>query len=205
MFNKESVMDDFDLSMANQASGRRTLLVQILNKQLADTIDLRSQTRQAHFNVKGPYVRELRSLFDGLAQDLRRFADFIAQRVNTLGGHAGATVRFVANESGLREYPLDAVDAHDHLQALLSSYSRYELDTWHNVRTAKDAGDRETAALLESISDWIERNLWFLEVNLELLAVGLHGGKLPEWTSSFESPHLSAMKAKHSPQRRGER
>src|SRR5436190_117309 len=59
----------------------RTTIIRLLNKQLADTLDLRSQARQSYFNVRGPYSQELRSLFDGLARDLRHFADLIAQRI----------------------------------------------------------------------------------------------------------------------------
>ena len=81
-----------DLSNANETSDDvRTTLVQLLNKQLAETVDLRSQVRQAHFNVRGPYIQELRSLFDGLTLDLRHFADLIAERIRTLGGCAAAT------------------------------------------------------------------------------------------------------------------
>jgi hypothetical protein len=46
-------------------------LVTLLNKQLADTIDLRLQARQARFNVRGLYARELGLMFDGLAGELR--------------------------------------------------------------------------------------------------------------------------------------
>jgi len=177
-----------DLSNANETSDDvRTTLVQLLNKQLAETVDLRSQVRQAHFNVRGPYIQELRSLFDGLTLDLRHFADLIAERIRTLGGCAAATVRFVAHESCLRDYPLDALDAHDHLEALLSSYSRYELDTRHNLKVTQEVGDFETAGLLQIISVSTERNLWFLEAYLEGIAIGLHGRKLPSWTATFES------------------
>jgi len=64
------------LSKETPDNGRT--IVRLLNKQLADTLDLRSQARQSYFNVRGPYSHELRSLFDGLAIDLRYFADLIA-------------------------------------------------------------------------------------------------------------------------------
>ena len=169
------------------ASSADLRITQLLNRQLADTIDLRSQARQACFNVKGDSAEELRSLFDGLARDLQQFSDLIAERIRTLGGQAAATVRIAAYESNLHDYPLDALGAQDHLEALLSSYSRYELDTRHNLKAAQEIGDSPTVALLEVISGSIERNLWFLEAYLEATAVGLHGRKLPQWTSAFDS------------------
>src|SRR5579883_345389 len=139
--------DSMDLSYDSGGSDD-SRIAQLLNKQLADTIDLRSQARQAHFNVSGAYVEELRALFDGLARDLRQFADVVAERIRTLGGHPGATIRVAAVESGLHDYPLDALTAHDHLHALLSSYSRYEQDTQHNTKAAEEIGDAETVELL---------------------------------------------------------
>ena len=180
-------MDHSPALLSNDASGDlRDKLVQLLNRQLADTVDLRSQARQARFNVKGSFVQELSSLFDGLAQDLRQFADLIAQHINALGGNAVATVRFVAQESRLRDYPLDALDGHEHVEALLSSYARYELETCHNRKAAQELGDSGTAGLFQVILASVENNLWLLEAYLEGMAVGLHGGKLPPWTSVVE-------------------
>src|SRR5262249_11230269 len=154
-----------------------------------ETLDLRLQTRESYFNVTGQYGEELRSLFAGLAMDLRSFADLIAERINHAGGYAVATVRSVAHESGLRDYPGDILDSRDQLEALLSGYSRYELNTQRNMKAAREAGDAGTVALLLRILTTIENDLWFIEAYLEGIAVGLHGTKLPAWTSTLSSRH----------------
>jgi starvation-inducible DNA-binding protein len=161
-------------------------VVQLLNQQLADTVDLRSQARQARLNVRDVYAQELTWLFDGLAQELRQFADALAQRICDLGGHPLTTVRFAARASHLRDYPLDALDPRDHLEALLSGFSRYEFDTQHNRSAAKKAGDLETDKLLAVIAVAIEKNLWFIEAYLEGIAVGLQPAHLPQWRSAFQ-------------------
>jgi starvation-inducible DNA-binding protein len=180
-------MDHSSNSLKKIPDDRGTRIVRLLNKQLADTLDLRSQARQSYFNVKGSYTDELRSLFAGLAWDLRYSADLIARCINRAGGYAIATVRSVADESGLRDYPEGILDAHEQLEAMLSSYSRYELDTQQNIKAAQEMGDPGTIALLQLISASIENNLWFLEAYLEGIAVGLHGRKLPSWTSTLSS------------------
>ena len=177
-----------DLS-SKTSNGGETVIVCLLNKQLADTLDLRLQARQSFFNVRGPYTQELRSLFDGLSRDLRSFADLVAERINQAGGYAVATVRSVAHESGLRDYPGDVLDSRDQLDALLSGYSRYELDTQRNLKAVREAGDAATAALLQRILAMTENNLWFIEAYLEGIAVGLHGRKLPTWTSTLSSQY----------------
>jgi starvation-inducible DNA-binding protein len=180
-------MDYSSHLLREMPDGGTTRIPRLLNKQMADTLDLRSQARQSYFNVRGPYSQELRSLFNGLATDLRQFADLIAERIKHVGGYAVATVRSVAHESGLRDYPDDALDSRDQLEALLSSYSQYELDTQQNLKTAGELGDSGTVQLLRSISISVENSLWFLEAYLEGVAVGLHGRKLPAWTSTFPS------------------
>ena len=39
-------------------------MVELLNARLADCIDLQTQTKQAHWNVKGPTFIALHELFD---------------------------------------------------------------------------------------------------------------------------------------------
>src|SRR5262249_3942474 len=74
----------------------RRRVITILNQQLADTSDLRSQTKHAHWNVKGPNFIALHKLFDELVDQLSEYVDDIAERATALGGVAGGTSRVVA-------------------------------------------------------------------------------------------------------------
>jgi len=161
--------------------------VSLLNQELAETVDLRSQARQAALNVQGPYHHELHMLFGGLARDLRRSIDALATEIGSLGGQPIATVRMAALKSNLLEYPLDAFSAHDHLRALLSSYSRYEMDTRSAMEAVQNLGESDAKELLRRICDLIERHLWLLEAHLEGIVIGVHRRRLPKWTPAFES------------------
>ncbi|MGH9933436.1 MAG: ferritin-like domain-containing protein, partial [Pyrinomonadaceae bacterium] len=59
---------------------KRAKLNSLLNQQLADIFDLYSQTKQAHWNVKGMYFYPLHLLFDKLAEELEEYVDIIAER-----------------------------------------------------------------------------------------------------------------------------
>jgi len=83
----------------------RQKLIKLLNQQLADTTDLRTQTKHAHWNVKGPNFIALHKLFDELAEQLSEFADEIAERATALGGVATGTARVVAANSRVPEFP----------------------------------------------------------------------------------------------------
>src|SRR5205807_8503356 len=93
-------------------------LIELLNRRLADAIDLQLQSRQAYWNVKGPHFMALRELFDKVAQGVEKYANLIAEHVVQLGGMAEGTAHAVARRSSLDEYVLATADATGHLHPL---------------------------------------------------------------------------------------
>src|SRR5215475_13867196 len=85
----------------------RTKMVQLLNARLADAIDLQTQMKQAHWNVKGPNFIALHELFDKINEEVEDYVDLIAERVVQLGDIAVGTARSVAQRSQQKEYPLN--------------------------------------------------------------------------------------------------
>ena len=79
----------------------RQALIALLNARLADSTDLKSQVKWAHWNVKGLHFIQLHDLFDSVASHLEEQSDSIAERITTLGGVANGTVREAAAKSGL--------------------------------------------------------------------------------------------------------
>src|SRR3954454_22140148 len=82
----------------------RTKIIDLLNARLADAIDLQTQCKQAHWNVKGPNFIALHELFDKINEEAEDYVDLIAERVVQLGGTAEGTARSVAKHSTLAEY-----------------------------------------------------------------------------------------------------
>src|SRR5262245_44580229 len=103
----------------------RLKVIEILNARLADCFDLYSQTKQAHWNVKGPSFIALHELFDEVASTVLEYVDLIAERVIQLGGVAEGTARSAAARSTLPEYPLDIAAGHDHVEALAQALSSF--------------------------------------------------------------------------------
>jgi len=67
---------------------KREELVTLLNARLADTFDLYSQLKQAHWNVKGSDFIQLHLLYDQVAESVLEYVDMIAERATALGGLA---------------------------------------------------------------------------------------------------------------------
>jgi starvation-inducible DNA-binding protein len=138
----------------------------ILNQTLATTIDLKTQTKQAHWNVKGSDFYQLHELFDEMAGELEEYVDMVAERITALAGTPLGTSRIAASNSLLAEYPLDAVSGVEHITALADRFATYAAHLREAIAKTDDLGDADTADLYTEISRTIDKRLWFLEAHL---------------------------------------
>ncbi|MBX3298013.1 MAG: DNA starvation/stationary phase protection protein Dps [Acidobacteria bacterium] len=145
------------------AREKRESLTEMLSQRLADAADLRSQAKQAHWNVKGMNFIALHELFDRVATELEPVVDDIAERITTLGGTANGTVRVAAQNSSLTEYPLEITDGADHVEALSNVLADFGKKVRADIAQADEIGDADTADLLTGISRNIDKLLWFVE------------------------------------------
>ena len=145
----------------------RTQMITLLNQQLADTLDLYRQTKQAHWNVRGPEFFQLHLLFDQLAEGVVEYIDMIAERVTALGGEAQGTVRMSAAASRLPEFPGHPARGLVFVTALAERYANYATTAREGIATAADAGDQGTSDLFTEIIRGIDKWLWFLEAHLQ--------------------------------------
>jgi starvation-inducible DNA-binding protein len=137
----------------------------LLNQQLADTLDLYTQVKQAHWNVKGPHFIMLHELFDKLAEDLEEPVDNIAERITALGGVARGTARDAAARSRLKELGREFYD-HKLVGELADRYAALAATTRAAIETAAKEGDADTSDLFTGISRALDKALWFLEAHL---------------------------------------
>ena len=145
----------------------RGKMVELLNARLADCIDLQTQTKQAHWNVKGPSFIALHELFDQINEDVEDYVDDIAERAVQLGGVAEGTARRVAERSSLSEYPAKAVDGRSHVEALSSALSAFGAVARKGIDQANELGDLDTADLFTEVSRGIDKWLWFVEAHVQ--------------------------------------
>ena len=143
----------------------REKVVEILNQRLADAFDMRSQAKQAHWNVKGMNFIALHELFDQVATELEPHNDDIAERITTLGGTAHGTVRVAAQNSSLSEYPLEITDGADHVDALSSALADLGKKVRADIDATDELGDKDTADLLTGVSRTVDKMLWFVEAH----------------------------------------
>lgn len=145
----------------------REQMIAVLNQQLADTFDLYSQTKQAHWNIKGAQFIALHELFDKFAAELTEYVDMIAERATALGGLALGTARMAAENSRLPESVLEVTDSLPVVEALVERYAALAASTRAAIETAEDQHDVATADLFTEVTRGLDKDLWFLEAHLQ--------------------------------------
>ncbi len=149
------------------AKKNREKIIETLNARLADAIDLKTQAKQAHWNVKGPHFIGLHELFDQVATAVEAHTDLIAERVTALGGTAMGTARVAARESSLSEYPLEIIDGTAHVDALSTAMADFGKKIRKGIDDTDKLGDADTADLFTEVSREIDKLLWFVEAHIQ--------------------------------------
>ena len=162
---------------------KRRELVAMLNQTLADTADLYSQTKQAHWNVKGKDFYQLHLLYDELAEKLEEPLDLVAERIVLLGGYAFGTVRMAAQSSRISPFPgadssgdADPMNDPSFLTTLADRWAEYAIQIREDDRRADEIGDPGTTDLYDQITHVADRGTWFVEAHLQRYDGGLPDG-----------------------------
>jgi starvation-inducible DNA-binding protein len=145
----------------------RAKLADTLNARLADGLDLHSQIKVAHWNIKGPQFASLHPLFETFAVGLAAHNDTIAERAVTLGGKAYGTARHVATASKLPDYPQDTTRDLEHVKLLAERFEKYLAGVRESRSLAEKLGDTDTVDLFTQVVTEFEKHAWFLRASLE--------------------------------------
>lgn len=145
----------------------RAKVVDLLNARLADAIDLQTQCKQAHWNVRGPTFIALHKLFDDVNEDVEEYVDLIAERAVQLGGVADGTARSVAKRSSLSEYGAKSSSGRDHADALSTALAAFGKVARESIDKATDLRDADTADIFTEISRGVDKWLWMVEAHLD--------------------------------------
>ncbi len=149
----------------------RLEVVEVLNQTLADTTDLMTQFKYAHWNVKGMQFFQLHELFDEIAELLTTHGDVLAERATALGGQARGTVRMAASTSRIEPIPADAVTGPEYVEHLADRLGTHAAYLREDIDRTMDIGDADTSDLYTELSREVDKHLWFLEAHLQEAAV----------------------------------
>src|SRR5271165_6691322 len=145
----------------------RQALITLLNLRLADAIDVHSQVKWAHWNVKGKDFYQLHLLFDSVATHLEDHIDTIAERVAALGGVAHGTIREAVAKSSVPEADLAAADGPSMVKFLVQNVGHFTNALRTAIQEADDLDDAATVDLFTAITREMDKDLWFIEAHIQ--------------------------------------
>lgn len=145
----------------------RVRIADALNARLSDGLDLHSQIKVAHWNIKGPLFAALHPLFETFAVGLAAYNDALAERAVTLGAKAYGTARHVAKTSRLPEYPQEVTRDLEHVKLLAERMEAYLEGARESRKLGDQLGDTDSVDLLTGIITEFEKHAWFLRASLE--------------------------------------
>ena len=145
----------------------RQALIALLNLRLADSTDIHSQVKWAHWNVKGKDFYQLHLLFDSVATHLEDHIDTIAERITALGGVANGTIREAVSKSSLPEADLAAADGPTMIKFLVHNVGHFTNALRTAIQEAEDLDDAVTVDLFTTMTREMDKDLWFIEAHIQ--------------------------------------
>lgn len=143
------------------AKDDRIAVAEGLKRLLADSYTLYLQTHNFHWNVTGPRFRDLHLMFEEHYTELATAVDDIAERIRTLGVAAPGTYKAFAELSAIKE--VNGVPEAEKMVEILTKGHEQVVKTCRAVlKTAQDADDESTAALVSDRMRLHEKTAWML-------------------------------------------
>lgn len=139
----------------------RNSVIALMQPRLAEAIDLATQAKQAHWNVKGPNFIALYDLFDRVAREAGGYGDLIAERIAALGG----TAQIVSERSTLPRYPLNITKGSAHVEAFSNTLAAFCASVRAAIDVSVKIGDLGTADIFVEISRSADRYLWLVQAH----------------------------------------
>lgn len=141
-------------------------VAEILQPRLHALNDLQLTLKHAHWNVVGPNFIGVHTMLDPQIEEVRGFADELAERMATMGVSPNGLPGNLVDTRDWEDYKLGRASVAEHLRALDEVYTGLIED--HRVAIAK-VGDVDpiTEDILIGQTASLEKFQWFMRAHLE--------------------------------------
>lgn len=134
-----------------------------LEGELADIIDLRLQTKEAHWNLVGPLYLAVHEQLGKFADRYAEYADRVAERSLSLGYAVDGRPETVAGTTGLAPFPTGFVRDSEALDLISDRLDTIALRSRARLNRVQDL-DPVTENMLQDLTEGFEHDLWQMRV-----------------------------------------
>lgn len=147
---------------------QRQGVIELLNKDLADSYLLIIKTKKYHWDVIGPQFRTLHTLWDEQYEALGMNIDAIAERIRALGGYPIGTAKGFLENATLREHAGDLPNASEMVERLVHDHEQVTRNLRNHIDECSDSfHDEGTADFLTGLMEQHEEMAWMLRSFLD--------------------------------------
>jgi starvation-inducible DNA-binding protein len=137
-------------------------IVKEMNLLLADEMVFYQKLRNFPWNVRGPAFFQLHTKFEEMYTASSLTVDQIAERIRALGGRPLSTMKEFLDSSRISEQ--SDVPSANHMVGELQSDLEKLVEFTNGLRkSAGNAGDDTTVALMDDLADAHEQDAWMLK------------------------------------------
>jgi len=123
--------------------------------------DLQLTLKHAHWNVVGPNFIAVHEMLDPQVDEVRGWADLVAERIATMGASPNGTPGSIVTGRTWEDYPLGRASTQAHISALNDVYTGMIQD-FRNAIAETGKVDPMTEDILVEITRGLELFQWFL-------------------------------------------
>src|ERR1700731_3426339 len=133
-----------------------------MNAILADVFALYLKTKNFHWHMSGPHIRDYHLLLDEQSEQIYDMTDPIAERIRKVGGSTLRSIGHIARLQRIKDNDADYVDPLDMLAELREDNQALAAPLREVHDVVDDLRDIARASLIENWIDETERRVWFL-------------------------------------------
>lgn len=164
---------------------QRQGVIDLLNRDLADTYLLLVKTKKFHWDVVGPQFMTLHKLWEEHYETLTENVDEIAERIRTLGGYPVGTMEGFLQMCSLKEQPGNIPLATDMVAELVRDREQITRNLRQHIeQCTSQFKDDGTADFLTGLLEQHEQSAWMLRSFIEGTAIQGNGNK----SAAIEQP-----------------
>lgn len=157
-------MSNFTVPGINENDAKK--LIDGLQERLTDFNDLHLILKHVHWNVTGPSFIGVHEMIDPQVEEVRGYADEVAERIAALGGEPIGTPAGHAEGRTPLQYDLNKADTQSHIRKLAELYTTVIERLRESLAEAGDI-DSITEDIYISEAAGLEKFQWFLRAHIE--------------------------------------
>jgi len=133
-----------------------------LTVALADLFAIYVKTKNFHWHVSGPHLRDYHLLLDEQSEQILATTDKMADRVRKIGGTTLHSIGHIARFQRMPDNDLESVAAVNMLGELREDNSQLAANLRRAHALCGEYGDVASASLVENWIDEVEHRIWVL-------------------------------------------